>query len=51
MNAPKSDRKALPGTQQNPALHKFVTKDRQYWRDPVTNRLLRTANIYRVMMG
>ena len=45
-----SSRKAIPGSQQNPALHKFVTKDRQYWRDPVTNRLLRTANIYRVMM-
>jgi hypothetical protein len=45
-----SNRKAIPGTRQNPALHRFVTKDRQYWRDPVTNRLLRTANLYRVMM-
>lgn len=45
-----SNRKTIPGTRQNPALHRFVTKDRQYWRDPVTNRLLRTANIYRVMM-
>ena len=43
-------RQAIPGSPQNSALHKFVHKDRQYWRDPVTNRLLRTANIYRVMM-
>ncbi len=38
------------GVLQNPALHLFVRKEQQYWRDPVTNRLLRTANIYRVMM-
>ena len=44
------DRKPIPGSQQNPTLHLFVKKDRQYWRDPVTNRLLRTANIYRVLM-
>ena len=43
-------RAAIPGSLQNPALHQFVKKDRQYWRDPVTNRLLRTANVYRVMM-
>lgn len=43
-------RASIPGSMQNPALHQFVKKDRQYWRDPVTNRLLRTANIYRVMM-
>lgn len=43
-------RAPIPGSLQNPALHQFVKKDRQYWRDPVTNRLLRTANIYRVMM-
>lgn len=43
-------RAPVPGSHQNPALHQFVKKDRQYWRDPVTNRLLRTANIYRVMM-
>lgn len=43
-------RKGQEGVKQNPVLHKFVTKDRQYWRDPVTNRLLRTANVYRVKM-
>ena len=43
-------RASIPGSLQNPALHQFVKKDRQYWRDPVTNRLLRTANVYRVMM-
>ncbi len=44
------DKKGEPGMLQNPALHLFVRKEQQYWRDPVTNRLLRTANIYRVMM-
>ena len=44
------DVKGKPGSPANPALQKFVRKEKQYWRDPVTNRLLRTANIYRVMM-
>lgn len=44
------DRRAIPGSQQNPTIHLFIKKERKYWRDPVTNRLLRTANIYRVPM-
>lgn len=44
------DKKGQPGVPANPALHQFVKKDRQYWRDPVTGALLRTANIYRVAM-
>jgi hypothetical protein len=38
------------GTLTNPALHLFVKREKQYWREPVTNRLLRTANIYRIAM-
>lgn len=45
-----ADKKGAPGVPQNPALRLFVQKEQQYWRDPVTNRLLRTANVYRVMM-
>ena len=44
------DVKGQPGVPYNPVLQKFARKEKQYWRDPVTNRLLRTANIYRVMM-
>ena len=46
----KGDASGAARPLQNPALHQFVKRDRQYWRDPVTNRLLRTANVYRVMM-
>jgi hypothetical protein len=38
------------GVLTNDVLARFVTKDRQYWRDPVTNRVLRSANVYRVKM-
>ena len=44
------EKKGETGVLHNSALHLFVRKEQQYWRDPVTNRLLRTANIYRVMM-
>jgi len=43
-------RQPIPGTLKNEALHKFVKRDRQYSREPVTQRLLRTANVYRVLM-
>ena len=41
------DKKGRPA---NPALHEFVKRERQYWRDPVTKRVLRTANVYRIAM-
>ena len=44
------DRRGEPGVPANPALHQFVRRERQYWRDPLTNRLLRTANVYRIAM-